>query len=152
MSVMTLTPRNWFSSNFSVLDDERRLADVHLSRWRERGALTIAGVEYTVSRETLLGDFLLKQAGSVLARATRPSAFRRSFILRYKEQSYTLRAKSAFQRTFVLLDGGEHEIGSIVLENCWTRKSLVTLPDDWPLPAKSFAMWLTIVQWNRDAG
>jgi len=151
MTALTLAPRDWFSWNFSVLDGERTLADVHLSSWRERGTLTIEGVEYVVSRESLMGDFLLQQSGSILARASKPSAFHRSFIIRYKERSYTLQAKSIFRRAFVLLDGEEHEIGSIVPENSWTRKSVVTLPEDWPLPVKAFAMWLTIVHWKRDA-
>jgi hypothetical protein len=150
MSVLTLMPRGWFSWNFSVLDGERALADVYLSSWRDRGRLTIDNVEYLVSREMLLGDFLLQQSGSVLARAKKPSAFRRSFIIRYQERSCTLQARSAFGRAFVLLDG-EKEIGSIVPRNMWTRKSVATLPDDWPLPVKSFAMWLTMVHWKRES-
>ena len=150
MSVLTLAPRNWFTWNFSVLDGERPLAEVNLSSWRERGTLTIEGADYSVYRESLIGDFLLEQSGRVLARAEKPSMFRRSFIIRYKEKPYTLRAQSAFRRAFVLLDG-EREIGSIVPENAFTRNSVVTLPDEWPLPIKSFAIWLTIVHWRRDA-
>jgi len=150
MSVLTLTPRNWFSWNFSVLDGERALADVNLSSWRERGTLSIDGVEYSIHRESPLGDFILEQSGSVLARAEKPSAFKRAFIIRYKQKPYTLKAESIFRQTFVLLDG-EHQIGSIVRESVWTRQSAVTLPDDWPLPVKSFAIWLTIMHWRRDA-
>jgi hypothetical protein len=73
------------------------------------------------------------------------------FVIRYKEKPYTLRAKSAFNRTYVVLDGST-EIGSIVPENWSTRKSKVTLPDDWTFLLKSFAMWLTIIHWKRDAG
>ena len=150
MSVLTLAPRNWFTWNFSVLDGERLLADIHFSSWRERGVLTIDGIDYRVYRESMLGDFLLEQSGSVLARAEKPSAFRRSFIIKYKERSYTLQAESAFRRTFVLLDG-DHQIGSLVPENAFTRQAVVTLPDDWPLPVKSFAIWLTLLHWRRDA-
>jgi len=150
MSVLTLAPRNWFTWNFAVLDGKRLLADIHFSSWRERGVLTIEGVDYSVYRESMLGDFLLEQSGSVLARAEKPSAFRRSFIIKYKERSYTLQAESAFRRAFVLLDG-DHEIGSIVPESAWTRQAAVTLPDNWPLPVKSFAIWLTLLHWRRDA-
>ena len=150
MSVLTLAPRNWFTWNFSVLDGERPLAEVYLSSWRERGTLKVEGTDYSVYRESLFGDFLLEQSGSVIARAEKPSLFYRSFIIRYKEKSYTLQARSAFRRAFVLLDGGR-DIGSIVPENAFTRNSVVTLPDQWPLPIKSFAIWLTIVHWRRDA-
>jgi len=151
MSVLTLSPHNWFSWNFSLFDgEERPLAEVNLSSWRERGTLMVEGVEYDVYRESPLGDFLLQRSGSVLARAEKPSMFLRSFIIKYQQKSYTLRAESAFRRAFVLLDG-EREIGSIVPKGVFTRNSVVTLPDNWPLPVKSFAIWLTIMHWRRDA-
>lgn len=150
MSVLTLAARNWFTWNFSLLDGERPVAEVYLSSWRERGTLKAEGTDYRVYRESLLGDFLLEQSGSVIARAEKPSMFYRSFIIRYKEKSYTLQARSAFRRAFVLLEG-EHQIGSIVPKSAFTRNSVVTLPDQWPLPIKSFAIWLTIVHWQRDA-
>ena len=78
MAVLTLTPKRWYSWDFSVIDDARHLADLHLSNWRERGVLSIEGVDYSVFGESPLGDFILQHAGSVLARATKPSAFQRS--------------------------------------------------------------------------
>jgi len=150
MSVLTLAPRNWFTWNFSLLDGERLLADIHFSSWRERGVLTVEGVDYSVYRESMLGDFLLERAGSMVARAEKPSAFVRSFIIKYKERSYTLQAESPFRRAFVLLDGAR-EIGSIAPESVWTRTAVVTLPDDWPLPLKSFAIWLTLLRWRRES-
>jgi len=50
----------------------------------------------------------------------------------------------------VLLDGAR-EIGSIAPESVWTRTAVVTLPDDWPLPLKSFAIWLTLLHWRRES-
>ena len=50
----------------------------------------------------------------------------------------------------MILDG-ETEVGSIVPENSFTRRAMVTLPDGWPLPVQSFAMWLTVIHWKRDA-
>jgi hypothetical protein len=150
MSVLTLTPRSAFSWNFSVLDGERPLADVNLSSWRERGTISVDGLDYSIDRESALGDFVLERSGSVLARAEKPSAFQRAFIIRYKQKPYTLKAESVFRQTFVLLDG-DHQIGSIVRKSAWTRQSVVTLPDDWPLAVKSFAIWLTIMHWRRDA-
>jgi hypothetical protein len=151
MSVFTLAPRHWYSWDFFVLDGERPLAEFSLSSWREKGVVWVDGVDYRLYRESHFGDFVLQHAGSVIARATKPSAFRREFVIRYKEKPYTLRAKSAFSRTYVVLDGST-EIGSIVPENWSTRRSKVTLPDAWPLLLKSFAMWLTIIHWKRDAG
>ena len=150
MSVLTLAPRAWYSWDFYVLDGDRQLAEFNLSSWREKGVVTVDGVAYSLYRESALGDFVLQHAGSVIARGTKPSAFRREFVIRYKEKPYTLLARSAFSRTFVVLDG-KTEIGSIAPQRMSTRTATVDLPDDWPFLLKSFAMWLTIVHWKRDA-
>jgi hypothetical protein len=150
MSALTLAPRHWYSWDFFVLDGDRQVAEFNLSSWREKGVVWVDGVDYRLHREGAMGDFLLQREGTVVARATKPSAFRREFVIRYKEKPYTLRAKAAFSRTFVVLDGSR-EIGSIAPERMSTRKAAVNLPDDWPFLLKSFAMWLTIVHWKRDA-
>jgi hypothetical protein len=151
MSVFTLAPRHWYSWDFFVFDGDRQLAEFDLSSWREKGLVWVDGVDYRLYRESPFGDFVLERAGSVIARATKPSAFRREFVIKYKEKPYTLRAKSAFGRTFMVLDG-RTEVGSLAPESWLGRKAKVTLPDDWPFLLKSFAMWLTIVHWKRDAG
>jgi hypothetical protein len=151
MSALTLIPRHWYSWDFFVTDAGRQLAEFNLSSWREHGVVSVDGIDYRLCRESSFGDFVLEHAGSVIARATKPSAFRREFVIRYKEKPYTLRAKSALSRTYVVLDGSM-EVGSITPENWLTRKANVDLPDDWPFLLKSFAMWLTIIHWKRDAG
>jgi len=150
MSTLTLTPKHWFSWDFVVLDDTRRLMDLRTSLWREKGVLSVDGVDYRVYRESPLGEFVVEHAGSMLARAAKPSAFKREFVIRYDQKPYTLRAESVFRRTFIVLDGST-KVGSIVPRNMWGRRATVTLPDDWPLPVKSFAIWLTIIHWKRDA-
>jgi hypothetical protein len=150
MSALTLAPRRWYSWDFFLFDGSRELADLRVSSWREKGVLSVEGVDYSVFRESSWGDFVLEHAGTTLARATKPSAFHRLFEIRYMERSYTLKAKSTFGRSYVLLDGST-EIGTLELESWWTRRATAHLPDDWPMPIKSFAVWLAIVMWKRDA-
>jgi hypothetical protein len=148
---LTLAPRRWYSWDFIVTDDAREVATMDLSAWREKGVLAVRGDEYRVYREgAMSGDFILERSGAVLARATKPSAVHRSFVLEYRGRQYTLRAKSAFRRAFVLLDG-ESQIGSLAPNSVWARTATVQLPDDWPLPVQVFAMWLTIILWKREA-
>jgi len=148
---LTLTPRRWYSWDFIVTDDSRQVAEMDLSAWREKGVLVVQGADHCVYREgAMSGDFILERAGAVLARATKPSAFHRSFVLDYKGRQYTLRAKSTFRRAFILLDGAS-QIGSLAPNSMWTRTATAHLPDDWPLPLQVFAIWLTIVMWKREA-
>ena len=126
------------------------MADVDISWWREQGTLTVEGVRYQMSRDGWMsGAFLLEREGSLVARAEKPSAFSRKFLVRYGDREYTLRGRSAFRRAFVLLDGSR-QIGSIEPTGALTRKAMADLPASWPLPVRAFVIWLTMIQWRRE--
>jgi hypothetical protein len=148
--MLQLVPRHWYSWNFSVMDGDRALAEIDLSWWREKGVLTVEGQTYRVYREGLMsGDFILESGGSIVARAEKPRAFQRSFLVHHDGRSYTLRAKSAFRRAFVLLAGSE-QVGSVVPLGVLTRKASVDLPN-FPAAVKVFVVWLTVIIWKRDS-
>ena len=132
------------------MDESRPVADLDVSWWGEKGILTIEGTTYRVYREApMSGDFILEQAGSVLARAEKPSLFLRRFLIRHAGREYTLQRKSVFRRSYVLLDGSR-EIGSLAPESLFTRKAAADLPLDLPLPVRMFVVWLTVILWRRD--
>lgn len=146
-------PQSWLSWDFTVLQGEVPIADIDVSRWREKGELTVAGATYRVYREGLLsGTFVLESAGGVLARAKKTTFFR-SFLVEHAGRQYTLRAKSAFRRQLVLLEGaeGSREIGSISPAGLFTRRASVDLPEELPLAVRVFLIWLTIVLWKRES-
>jgi hypothetical protein len=122
-----------------------------MSTWRERGVITIADVEHHVFRESLVGDFVIERGGGVLARATKPSVFTNTMIVKHDGREYTLRKQSVWKRAFVLLEG-ERQIGSITPTGMWTRHATVDLPRQWPLHLQAFVMWLTLLLWKREAG
>jgi len=150
--MLTAAPKHWFSWDFVVLEGSQAVAEIDISWWRERGVLTVSGVDYHVCRQGVMsGDFILECSGVALARAEKPSAFHRSFIVEHQDKRYTLRARSMFRRAFLLLDG-EREIGSVCPEGIFTRRATVDLPADLPLPVKVFIVWLTVVLWKRESG
>src|SRR5262245_33898741 len=151
MTNLTLVPEHWYSWDFDIRDAERRLARVEMSAWREKGVLNVDGINHRVYREGLMsGDFILERDGLVLAKATKPSAIRRSFTLSYKNREYTVRKRSAWGRAFGVRED-EKEVGSRVPTRWWTRDATVTLPEDWPLHIGVFAIWLALLLWKRDA-
>jgi hypothetical protein len=148
---LEIVPTNWFSWNFTVSQQSRPIAGFDISWWRERGSLTVEGKTYPVSREGMMsGDFVLESDRGILARATKLSALRRSFTVVSGAKTYTLRAKQAFRRSFVLLDG-DREIGRIAPESAWGRRASANLPADVPLPVQVFLVWLTVLLWKRDS-
>ncbi len=101
-------PKRWFAWDFTIIEgsSSQALAEIDVSWWREKGVLTVQGTSYRVYREGLVsGAFILESAASVLARAEKPSALRRSFIIEHSGTQYTLCAKSVFRRAFLLLTG-----------------------------------------------
>ena len=140
-----------FSWTFSVMDGSEAVARaVDRSWWSDKGELTIQGITYTARRERpMSGAFLLESAAGVVARATKPSAFRRSLIVEHAGRQYTLRATSAFRRTFVLLDGSTR-IGSLSPEGLFTRRAAVDLPPTFPLDVRVFIIWLTAMLWKHE--
>lgn len=148
--MLQVAPTHWYSADFTVRQASQPVADVDISWWRDEGTLTVEGVRYRAYREGWMnGGFVLERGGSVIARAEKPSAFSRKYLLRYHDREYTLRAKSAFRRAFVLLDG-PRQIGSIKPASALTRQAMADLPDSWPLPVRAFVIWLTMIQWRRE--
>jgi len=147
---LQVVPTHWYSSDFTVRQASRAVADADVSWWREKGVLTIEGVHYEAYRDGVLtGTFVLERNGTVIARAEKPSAFFRKYLVRHGDREYTLDARSAFRRAFVLLDGSR-EIGTIEPTSALTREAIANLPDSWPLPIRAFVIWLTMIQWRRD--
>jgi hypothetical protein len=146
-----VTPRSWYSWDFTVDTDGERIADIDVSWWRERGVLTVRGEEYQVYREGMVsGPFVLEENGFVMARAEKPSAFRRWFDVDHAGTRWTLRAQSALRRAMVLMNG-DLEVGSMKPDSAFRRSATVTLPKALPDHVSVFLIWLAIVLWKREA-
>jgi hypothetical protein len=147
--MLTAVPKSWFSWDFRILDGEQTVAEIDLSIWGEKGSLTVERTSYQVHREAWMrGAFVLQANGAVLARAEKPSAFQRSFDIQHAGKRYRLRAGSVFGRSFVLLDG-TRELGSVFLEQLFSRRACVELPAELPLPLRIFILWLVLLLWRR---
>jgi hypothetical protein len=148
--MLQIAPVRWFSRDFTVSDGPQRIADIYISWWRERGELTVNGRTFRVSREGMFsGDFVLESTDGVVARASKPSALRRSFVVTHGTAVYTLQAASAFRRRFVLL-ADDREVGEIAPAGFWSRRATANLPEALPLPVRVFLIWLTVILWKRE--
>jgi hypothetical protein len=146
---MQIVPTNWYSWDFKVTDESRAVAGITLSHWREKGALTIGDSQYGMYREApMSGAFILERAGTVLARAEKPSLFRREFVVHFRDREYTLRPESLLRRAFVLTHDSQR-VGSVAPNSAFTRRAAADLPEMLPLPVRMFIVWLTMISWRR---
>jgi hypothetical protein len=148
---LTAAPRAWYSWRFNIAADGRTVAEIALHSWRERGGLTVEGHHYKAYREHLWsGAFILESNGAVLARAEKPSAFRREFVIAHAGTRWTLRAPSPLRRQFILMSG-DLEVGFVRPDSVLRRTATVTLPSALPLAVSVFVVWLVILMWKRDS-
>lgn len=145
--VLTLTVKSRRSWDFTVSDECGCVAYTSLGG---DANVTVQGERYLAYREGWIrGDFVLEAvAGPVLARARKPSFFRRRLTVVYADRLYGLCATSMFSDDFILVDG-VNRIGSISKEGFLDRGAAVTLPNDMPLPIRVFVAWLTVRLWSE---
>jgi hypothetical protein len=149
--MMTLVPNHWFSWDFRLKDSVGMpWGEIALSSWRERGSVTVGDQQYKVSRQGLVGPFVLAGPSGELARAVKESAFRQQFTLTVEGRTCTLKRLSAFRREFALCVG-DTRLGSVAPEGWLTRRAQVDLPEDMPGWARAFVVWLTLLMWKRDS-
>ena len=145
--MLKVIPKAWWSYGFSVMDGAECVAQsVDRSSWKDKGELRIQGVTYTARREK--GAYVVESAAGVLARAVQPRKWYRTFVVEHSGHQYTLRAKSAFRREFLLFDGST-QIGSLSPEGMFTRRAAVDLPQTLPLVMRVFVIWLTMTLWKH---
>lgn len=142
-------PKSVFSWDFNIYAGNAFVAFLDLSWLREKGTIEIHGCTYEIGREGLMsGDFYLRSNGQTIAKASKPSAFRRSFEVRLEQATYLLAASSMFTRAFKLNQGGR-VVGSIRPSGMFTRKATIQLPEEISLEAQVFITWLVIILWKR---
>jgi len=111
--MLTAHPKKWYSWDFTLQDAEgRRVADVDLSSWRERGNVGVGQSEYRVRPEGLFRQFVLEDDVSVRARARKTRLFGCEFEIEFEGDHFTLKKQSMWSHTVVLHQGGE-ELGVI---------------------------------------
>jgi hypothetical protein len=151
MRTLTAIPAHWFSWDFRLHDEGGvPCGEVALSVWRERGAVTVDGHTYAVSREGLLGAFVVAGPNGESARAVKPSVLRQEFRLAVGGDEYTLSRVSWPQREFALKRAGTR-VGSVTPVSWLSRRARAQLPDELPSWAGAFAVWLTLLMWKPPA-
>jgi serine/threonine protein kinase len=151
VGVLKVFPKT-FSSTFLVTDTSLQPVTRALKRasWPEKWEFTVEDVAYTARREGVAsGEFLLESPDGVIARATKPSALRRSLTVEHEGHQYTLRSMSAWTRAYEVLDGPTR-VGTIAPDHAFTQRASADLPPAIPLAVRVFLIWLTVLAWRRD--
>lgn len=145
-------PISIFSLDFSIEAEGRQIALLDVAFWREAGEVSIEGQPYRLYREGLMsGAFVLESAGKTIIRAIKPSALWSQFELELNGHRYSLKRDSIFGKSFSVLQGGVDGVvvGSVRRAAMFSRRSVINLPPDWPVPIQIFVFWLVLIIWKR---
>lgn len=148
--MLEAVPTGIFSSRFLLQQEDQLLGEFDPSVWRDKARLELEDGTYELYREgQFKGDFVLDLNGKIVARATKPSAFRGIFTVELSNRHLILRKRSIWSRDFVLFDG-EKEIGAIRPRGVFNRRTNIELPSEWPVSLQIFVFWLAFLIWKRE--
>jgi hypothetical protein len=147
--MLTVVPKHLFSWDCELREGESLVARLEIPYWGEHGTLRAQGEAWQLGREDWFhGQYFLRQAGRTLATAEKPSVLVRSFDVRFDSARYVWQARFPLVRSFALVAGGT-EVGSMVPDAPFTRRSAVDLPAELSLERKAFLVWLALLLWRR---
>lgn len=147
--MLQVCPKRWGSWTFTVRNSlGADVGEIQLSPWRERGVVRAGGVDYPVGRDGLLGCFTLGAAETAPARAAKPSALRRVFLISAGGREWSLRPESALGRSFLLIDG-DTQVGRVAPIRWWSRAVEADLPENLDLALRMFVVWLVLLMERR---
>jgi hypothetical protein len=148
--MLTAIPRSFFSWGFVVCRDGQEIAGIDTALLYEGGTLHCGASVYRLGKTgAFSGEFFLEQGGVRIATAHKSTLVRR-FKVEHAGQVFTLAARSAFARCFVL-KVGDCVIGRIAPESWLSRKSSIEMPTDMPLAVQLWLFWLAVLMWRREA-
>ena len=152
--MLRVIPEGWFSYDFTVFDrGGTPVARGDLSNWRETAKLEVGGERYEAHRKGRRSkEFVLeKEDGQVVAMAEKPSAWKSPFVVEHGGNRYELDKESGWKSTFILRSDGVGQVGSVRSEGVFKRGWIAELPEELPLEAKVFIVWLVVLLWKQAA-
>jgi hypothetical protein len=149
--MLLIEPKNWWRSLLEVTEPSTGTRFSLSPRgFREGCFFKLDGDRYELKRQHWSGGaFLLECNGSVLLRAHKPSAFKRSFELKNGRERFTVAAESMWSRAYVLRQGSR-VVGRIERPSWWSRRAEADLPEDLPLVFRVFVVSLVLLMWRRE--
>ena len=140
-------PTGLLTSGFDLIGDDRLLATMEGSFWREGGSVRVGNDVWELRRQGW-STFRLVRNDVDEAVARHRGFFKNSFEIDHAGRAYQLVQRSIWRRTFTVLDGGV-EVGSIEPTSVWTNAAAVRLPDTMPLQLQVFIVGVVAIQWRR---
>ena len=149
--MLTCLPKSLCNWNFEVTGSPAGRASVNFDFFTEQGDISLGGSSFAVRKHgPFSGHWTLENGGQIIVEANKPNALFRSFELQVGNVQFTVKARSAFTRSFDFSIGGQN-VGVIRPAHPLTRRAFIECAAEIPDLAQLFAFWLVVLTWKRAA-
>jgi hypothetical protein len=151
LPVLEAEPTGWASKSTVIRSGGEEITRLDITHWKSHGSFSLDGEDFRIEPQ---GFFLvnahLKKGSTIIARAEKPSFWRRSFRITSAGHSMTLESLGWRGRSYALLMGSQ-EVGRVTREGMTGRRIQLTFPDEVPLFLQVFMTYLVVCQAHREA-
>ncbi len=147
---MTADPQGAAGRSYSVVAEGEPVTELRFPALGPSTATAIAGQVYRMRRTGVLREqFTLEtDAGRTpVASATQRDPLRRAFAVAVGARRLSLRAESPLRSDYLLLEG-DQIVGALRPAGPRRRGIEASLPDDLPLEACVFLLWVVLLRWR----
>jgi hypothetical protein len=143
-------PKNWFSRELTILEDDRPVARVKFSWSSEKGELAIGETVYTIRQDPPgYCAFVLEDRDSIIARAREiRTILHHACTVEYAGRRFQLEDRSALRRNIVVREGVQF-VGYIESKHLFATKVSACLPEYLPLAVKGFIIAVVMHLWRN---
>ena len=150
MPTLEVEPTGWASWNALITSRGQPLTELTISTWKSRGAFELEGQAFTIEPQGFWHhNAELRRGSTIIAKAERKSALRRSWVLTSAGHGLTLETLSWRGREFVLLLGNQ-ETGRVTRKGMTGRRLSLTFPEDVPEVLQIFLTYIVLCQAKRE--
>ena len=151
MAILRAEPLSWISLGVRILSDDGEITQLSMSAFRNKGRFQLEGDDFTIEPEGFFGtDATLKKGASIIAKAKKAGAFKRTWEISSAGHRLNLESRSWTGREYALLLGN-HEVGRVKREGLAGRRTRMEFPDDVPGFLQVFLAYIVISQARREA-
>lgn len=151
MAILHAEPLGWFCSGVRLRRGDQELTELEITTFKSKGSFVLDDDEFVIEPKGFLQtSAVLKKGNAILARAEKPSAFRRRFEISSAGHRLTMESRSWAGREYVLLLGNQ-EVGWIRRKGMTGRSLQLEFPDEVPVFLQILLAYLVVVQAKKEA-
>jgi hypothetical protein len=150
VAILVVEPTGWASWNVLIKSGGSPITELKISAWKSRGSFQLDGQDFTIEPTGFwLQNATLQRGGAVVARAEKPSLFRRQFLITSAGYRLEMESRSWTGREYALMVGHQ-EVGRVSREGMLGRKISLELPVEVPEVIQVFLTYLVLCQAKRE--